>query len=197
VEQGADEGAQAGAAPVVTLTALSILDALELLAGQTVLVVGATGGVGSIVVQLAKAAGATVIASGLSEDEEFLRGLGVEEVLPREGDLIAAARERYPDGVDALVDAVTMHQPTPYDAVLADGGRVASPSNAAGAGPGRSDVMHAAILNRESLERVGRLLADGTVRVPIQQTYELAQAPEALGALGSGHTQGKLAVPVG
>jgi NADPH2:quinone reductase len=82
VEQGADEGAQAGAAPVVTLTALSILDALELLAGQTVLVVGATGGVGSIVVQLApKAAGATVIASGLSEDEEFLRGLGVEEVL--------------------------------------------------------------------------------------------------------------------
>ena len=54
--------AQAGAAPLAALTALAIVDALELSAGQTVLVVGATGGVGSIVVQLAKAAGATVIA---------------------------------------------------------------------------------------------------------------------------------------
>ena len=140
--------AQAGAAPLVTLTALTIIDALELSAGQTVLVVGATGGVGSIVVQLAKAAGATVIAPALPEDDEFLRGLGVDEVLPREGDLVAAVRERYPDGVDALVDAVTPYQPTPYDGVLADGGRVASPTNAAGEGPGRTNVMHAAILNR-------------------------------------------------
>jgi NADPH:quinone reductase len=189
--------AQAGAAPLVSLTALTTVDALELSSGQTVLIVGATGGVGSIVVQLAKAAGATVLASGLPEDEEFLRGLGVDEVLPREGDLVAAVRERYPDGVDALVDTVTMMQPTPYDGALKDGGRVASPSNAAGDGPGRTDVMHAAILNREGLERVAGLLADGTIRIPIQQTYELAQAPEALGALNGGHTQGKLALRVG
>ncbi len=189
--------AQAGAAPLVTLTALTIIDALELSAGQTVLVVGATGGVGSIVVQLAKAAGATVIAPALPEDEDFLRGLGVDDVLPREGDLVRAVRERYPNGVDALVDAVTPYQPTPYDGVLVDGGRIASPTNAAGEGPGRTDVMHAAILNREGLDRVGQLLADGTIKVPIQQTFELAQAPEALGALGGGHTQGKIALRVG
>ncbi|HWT92656.1 MAG TPA: NADP-dependent oxidoreductase [Solirubrobacteraceae bacterium] len=186
--------AQAGAAPLVTLTALATVDALELSAGQTVLVVGATGGVGSIVVQLAKAAGATVIAPGLPEDEEFLRGLGVDEVVPRDGDLVAAVRERHPDGVHALVDAVTSMQPTPYDGALADGGRVASPTNAAGEGPGRTDVMHAAILNRASLERVGALLADGTVKVPIQQTFELTRAHEALAALGAGHTQGKIAL---
>jgi NADPH:quinone reductase-like Zn-dependent oxidoreductase len=189
--------AQAGAAPLVSLTALATVDALELSSGQTVVVVGATGGVGSIVVQLAKAAGATVVAPGLPEDEEFLRGLGVDEVLPREGDLVAAVRERFPDGVHALVDAVTPFQPTPYDAILVDGGRIASPTNAAGEGPGRTDVMHAAILNRESLERVGKLLADGTVKVPIQQTFDLAQAPEALGALNGGHTQGKIALRVG
>ena len=189
--------AQAGAAPLVTLTALTIADALELSAGQTVLVVGATGGVGSIVVQLAKAAGATVLAPAFAEDEEFLRGLGVDEVLPREGDLVAAVRERYPDGVDALVDVVTLYQPTPYDAVLADGGRVASPTNAAGEGPGRTNVMHGAILNRESLERVGQLLADGTVKVPIQQTFELDQAPEAMDALAGGHVQGKIALRIG
>jgi NADPH:quinone reductase-like Zn-dependent oxidoreductase len=188
--------AQAGAAPLVTLTALATVDALELSSGQTVLVVGATGGVGSIVVQLAKAAGATVVAPALPEDEEFLRGLGVDEVLPREGDLVTTARERYPNGVDALVDLVTPYQPTPYDGVLADGGRIASPTNAAGEGAGRTNVSHGAILNRESLERVGQLLADGTIKVPIQQTYELDQAPEALGALSSGHTQGKLALRV-
>jgi NADPH:quinone reductase-like Zn-dependent oxidoreductase len=188
--------AQAGAAPVVTLTALTIIDALELSAGQTVVVVGATGGVGSIVVQLAKAAGATVAAPALPEDEDFLRGLGVDDVLPREGDLVAAVRERYPNGVDALVDAVTPYQPTPYDAILVDGGRIASPTNAAGEGPGRTNVMHAALLNPEGLDRVGQLLADGTIKVPIQQTFELAQAPEALGALGSGHTQGKIALRV-
>jgi NADPH2:quinone reductase len=189
--------AQAGAAPLVTLTALTIIDALELSAGQTVVVVGATGGVGSIVVQLAKAAGATVVAPALPDDEAFLRGLGVDDVLPREGDLVSAVRGRYPNGVDALVDAVTPYQPTPYDAILVDGGRIASPTNAAGEGPGRTNVMHAALLSREGLDRVGQLLADGTIKVPIQQTFELAQAPEALGALGGGHTQGKIALRVG
>ncbi len=186
--------AQAGAAPLAALTALGIVDALDLSAGQTVLIVGATGGVGSLVVQLAKAAGATVIAPALPEDDAFLRGLGVDEVLPRDGDLVAAVRERYPDGVDALVDAVTPYQPTPYDAALADGGRIASPTNAAGEGPGRTNVMHRA--SRESLDRIAQLLADGTITVPIQRTYELAQAPEALRALSTSHTQGKLALRV-
>ena len=186
--------AQAGAAPLAALTAVAIVDALELSAGQTVLVVGATGGVGSIVVQLAKAAGATVLAPAFSEDEEFLQGLGVDEVLPREGDLVATVRERYPDGIDALVDAVTPYQPTPYDAVLAEGGRVASPTNAAGEGPGRTNVMHRA--TRESLDRIAALLADGTIKVPIQRTFDLEQAPEALGTLAEGHTQGKLALRV-
>ena len=186
--------AQAGAAPLAALTALAIVDALELSAGQTVLVVGATGGVGSIVVQLAKAAGATVAAPALAEDEQFLRGLGVDELLPRDGDLVAAARRRYPSGVDALVDAVTPYQPTPYDGVLAEGGRIASPTNAAGEGPGRTNVMHAP--SRHLLDRIAQLLADGTITVPIQQTFELAQAPEALRALAASHTQGKLALRV-
>jgi NADPH2:quinone reductase len=48
----------------------------------------------------------------------------------------------------------------------------------------------------ENLERLRRLLADGTLRVPIQATYELAQAPAALTALATKHTQGKLAVRI-
>jgi NADPH:quinone reductase len=50
---------------------------------------------------------------------------------------------------------------------------------------------------RENLERLGYLLADGTLRVPVQATYELAQAPDALGALATTHTRGKLAIRIG
>ena len=48
----------------------------------------------------------------------------------------------------------------------------------------------------ENLERVAGLLADGSLRVPVQATYELAQAPDALSALATAHTQGKLAVRI-
>ncbi len=53
-----------------------------------------------------------------------------------------------------------------------------------------------ALPSSENLERLGRLLADGTLRVPVQATYELAQAPDALQALGTSQTQGKLAILV-
>ena len=49
---------------------------------------------------------------------------------------------------------------------------------------------------RENLERLGRLLTDGTLRVPVQATFDLAQAPDALTALSTTHTQGKLAIRV-
>ena len=62
-----------------------------------------------------------------------------------------------------------------------DGGRVASPTGAAGEGPGRTMVM--AVPTPENLEHLARLLADGTLRVHVQATYELAQAPDALTAL--------------
>jgi NADPH2:quinone reductase len=183
--------ATAGAAPLAAVTAMMSVDALELSQGDTVLIAGATGGVGSVAAQLAAAAGATVIAPGLPEDEDYLRGLGVAEVLPRDGDVVAAVRERYPDGVDAIVDLVNF-APGTYDAALKDGGRVSSSTNAAGEGPGRTNVMAAP--TPEILERIAQQLADGTLKVAIQQTYDFAEAPDALQALASTHTRGKLAL---
>ncbi len=89
----------AGAAPVAALTALAALDAFELAEGDTILVVGAPGGVGSFFVQLAAAAGANVVAPALPEDREYLRGLGATEVIDRNADVAAHVRENYPDGV--------------------------------------------------------------------------------------------------
>ena len=134
-----------------------------------------------------------MIAPALPEDEEYLRGLGVTDVVPRDGDVAAAVRERHPDGVDAVVDLVN-YAPGFYDAALKDGGRVSSPTNAAGEGPGRTNVMSAP--SNEILSRLARHLADETLNVRIQDTYDLAQAPSGLQALAATHTQGKLALRV-
>jgi NADPH:quinone reductase len=190
------EVGQAGAAPLAALTALAAHDALDPREGTTLLVVGASGGVGSFAVQLAARAGATVLAPGLPEDTAYLRGLGVGEVLERDGDIVAAVRERYPDGVDALVDLVSSDPEAlnAYAAVVRDGGRIASSVGAAGGGPGRANVS--ALPGRDHLERLAGLLEDGTLRVPIQASHPLAQADQALKALTTQHTQGKHAITV-
>jgi NADPH:quinone reductase-like Zn-dependent oxidoreductase len=186
----------AGAAPLAAITALSALDALGVSEGDTVLVVGANGGVGSFAVQLVDSAGATVIAPALPEDEEYLRELGVSEILPREADVAALVHERYPEGIEALLDLVS-YAPEGFDVhaeVLHDDGRGASPLSAAGEGSERHNV--GAVPTSENLQRLARLLEAGTLRVPIQQTYELGRAGEALRALGTEHTQGKRAIQV-
>ena len=186
--------ATAGAAPLAGIAAIAAVDALELSAGDTLLVVGATGGVGSLAVQLAARAGATVIAPALPEDETYLRNLGVTDVLPRDDDLVAQVRERYPDGVNALLDLVS-YSPGSYDATVKPDARIASTAGAAGEGAGRTNVM--AVPSVENLQRLGALLADRSLHVPVQATYTLAQAPEALAAGAATHVQGKIAIQIG
>jgi NADPH:quinone reductase len=130
--------AAAGAAPLAGITAMLSIDAVDLSEGDTVLVVGATGGVGSLAVQLASRGGATVVAPALPEDEDYLRDLGVSELLPREADLAAAARERYADGFDAVLDLVNYGPGVPASLVK-DGGRVASPHRRRRRGPRKDD----------------------------------------------------------
>jgi NADPH:quinone reductase len=186
--------ATSGVAPLAGITAMTAIDALDLSDGDVLLVAGATGGVGSLAVQLAARAGARIIAPALPDDEPFLRELGVTDMLPRDGDIAELVRERHPDGVDALLDLVN-YAPGTYDAALKPTARVASSTGAAGDGPGRTDVMAAPSLG--NLERLAALLADGRLQIPVQATYELAEAPEALSALTGQHTQGKIAIRVG
>ncbi len=188
-----DDLATAGVAALCAITAIGCVDALELSEGNTVLIVGATGGVGTFAVQLAAATGATVIAPALPEDQAYLRELGVTEIVPREGDVAAEVRQRYPDGVDALIDLVS-YAPGIYEAALKAGGGVSSPLSAAGEGPGRTNVM--AVPSPENLERVARLLEAGELEVHIQRTYALEEAGVALSDLAGEHTQGKLAIRV-
>jgi NADPH:quinone reductase len=190
------DAASAGAAPMAAITALSALDALGVSEGDTVLIVGANGGVGSFAVQLAADAGARVIAPALPEDEEYLSELGVSEVLDRDADVAALVHERYPEGIEALLDLVS-YAPEGFDThaeVLHDDGRGASPLSAAGEGSERHNV--GAVPTPENLQRLARLLEARTIWVPVQRTYELEQAGEGLRALTTEHTQGKWAIRV-
>ena len=191
------DAASAGAAPMAAITALAALDALGVSEGDTVLIVGANGGVGSFAVQLADDAGARVIAPALPEDEEYLRELGVSEVLDRDADVAALVHERYPEGIEALLDLVS-YAPEGFDThaeVLKDDGRGASPLSAAGEGSERHNV--GAVPSQENLQRLARLLEARTLWVPVQRIYELEQAGEGLRALATEHTQGKWAIRVG
>jgi NADPH:quinone reductase len=185
------EFASAGAAPLTGITALAAIDALTLSEGETVLIVGANGGVGSFAVQLAARAGAKVVAPALPEDATYLRGLGVDELLDRDGDVAAAVREAHPDGVDALLDLVS-YAPGAFDSALRDGARVASSNGAAGEGPGRVNLM--AVPSGENLHRLAALLDDGTLQVHIHDTFKLERATSALQALAAEHVRGKLAI---
>jgi len=184
---GSLDFAHAGAAPLAGLAAVGAFDALAPGEGETVLVLGAAGGVGSFFVQLAADAGANVVAPALPEDREYLQGLGVHELVDRSGDVAAAVRESHPDGVDAVLDVVSF---TPDASLLREGGRLASLLGAAGEGPGRFNVM--ADRTPANLRRLAELLDAGTLHVQIQRSYGLEQAGEALRALPTTHTQGKL-----
>ena len=181
---------QAGSAPLAGLTAIAAFDALAPSEGETVVVVGASGGVGSFFVQLATAAGASVIAPALAEDEEYLRGLGITDYVDRNSDVAAAVRESHPTGVDAILDVVS----APDASVLKEGGRIASTIGAAGEGPDRFNLV--AEPTPANLQRLAELLDTGRLRVPIQRSYRLEQAGEALEALPKTHTQGKLGLTI-
>lgn len=188
------ELAAAGAAPLAGITALLAVDALDVSEGDTALVVGATGGVGSFAVQLLAHAGVTVIAPALPQDEDYLRGLGVSELIDRGGDVAAAVREHHPDGVDALLDVVS-YAPDGFEAnaaVLKAGGRGATPLSSAGDGPGRTNIM--AVPSPENLERLAEVLDAGVVKVHFQNSYALDEAGDAMHDLAAKHTQGKLGI---
>ena len=196
--EGVDDQ-QAGSLGVAATTARSALDALHLTEGARVLVVGATGGVGSFAVQLAVAGGAHVIASVRPGDEQFVTDLGAAETVDYTGDLGTTVSERYPEGVDCLIDLVN-RDPEAFASLASlvrKGGRAAS----AVGGAGQADEIDGvAVSNVNSnpalLDTVAGMVADGNITVSIRRAYRLADAAEALSDFTNRHTLGKLVIAV-
>ncbi len=197
---GLPDGVDLAAAGVLGLAGTAALQAVDAIApaeGETVLVSGATGGVGAYAVQLAAARGATVIATATPGAEtDFVRGLGASHAVDYTGDVAAQVRAIRPDGVDAVLhfagDAAAL------GAVLVPGGRLAStlimsPDQL----PLPNGRVNAVFANPDAatLDRLAAEVVAGRLTTPIQQTFALDQAGDALAAFAAG-TRGKLAIAI-
>jgi NADPH:quinone reductase-like Zn-dependent oxidoreductase len=186
-----------GSLAVAGTTAESAVDAIAPGEGASVLVLGATGGVGSFAIQLARHRGARVIASVRPGDEGFVTDLGAAETFDYTGDLAAAVRERFPDGLDAVIDVVSPDAGTfgAAAALVRAGGWAVSTRGAAGDSTTMGAVQVAnANGNPGHLAKLARLGADSEVRVPVRRTYPLADAARALEDFTREHTVGKLVI---
>jgi NADPH:quinone reductase-like Zn-dependent oxidoreductase len=193
---------QAASVGLAAVTALVAVEAVEASQGDLVLVVGATGGVGTYTVQIAARHGATVVATGLPEDEEWIRGLGASEVVDYAGDVAEAVREKHPEGVDALIVAVHLGEEFgPIAELVKEGGKIASTVGGADAEAIASRKIGAAnVLGQADpgpYAGVLRMAAEGSLTVPITRTFTFDELPEALGLVGKRRSRGKVAVTIG
>jgi NADPH:quinone reductase-like Zn-dependent oxidoreductase len=187
--------------PLAGVVALRCVEAVKPAAGDRVLVLGAPGGVGSLAVQLAAAAGAHVITSGRGDDEAYLRDLGAAHVIEPGNGLIDEVRARYAAGINGLIDLVD-YRPAflAHAELLVPGGRAASVHRAVDevlfAERGLHGVNVASYPDRALLERLATLAADGSLRTVITGRYTLDQAPAALAAARDEHTRGRLVIEI-
>lgn len=186
------EGAALGLAGTAALAAT---DACAPQSGQAVLVVGATGGVGTQVVQLAVKAGAHVIATAHTDlERQLVTEFGAAEVVDYTGDVSAAVLQFHPQGVDAVVHLAG--DPAPLLAVVRNGGKfistlIGSPEQL----PAERATVVPVYANptQDTLDRVAENHATGHTSVKIQRVYGLDRAPVALADFAGG-TLGKLVI---
>jgi len=203
---------RAGAMPVDAITALRGLDdTLVLERGESVLIFGASGGVGHLAVQLAKRMGARVLAVASGADGvSFAKRLGADAAVDGKSDgddgtaspssVMLAARAFAPNGIDAALITVASRGLDELLTAVRDGGRVAYPNGMEPAPKARRGVTVRAydgVADPAALARLNQLIEAGPFEVHVDRTFTLDQAADAQRALGEHHL-GKIALrPVG
>jgi NADPH:quinone reductase-like Zn-dependent oxidoreductase len=201
---------QAATIPIAGLTALQGLrDAARVARGQRVLVNGASGGVGTFAVQIAKVLGAHVTGVCSAKNVAAVLGLGADAVIDYTRDDFTADSARY----DILLDCVGNHSAAACRRVLTRDGRhvmVGGPSSdwmlgamvSALTAPLVSKVRRQKMIpilaraRRSDLETVGDWVSHGALRPLIERRYALPQLPDAIAQIETGHTTGKLVIIV-
>jgi len=202
---------QAGAVAVAAISALQGLrDKGQIQSGQRVLINGASGGVGTFAVQIAKSFGAEVTGVCSTRNVEIVRSIGADHVIDYTQEDFTLSEQRY----DLMLDVAGNRSWSDCKRVLAEKAIlvvVGGPKKGRWIGPlgqavklrlsslGGSRRVVAPFLakiKKEDLVVLQKLLEAGTVTPVIDRQYSLSEAPEALRYLGEGHAQGKVVITV-
>jgi|SRR5580704_4754564 NADPH:quinone reductase-like Zn-dependent oxidoreductase len=199
---------EAAAVPIAAITALQALrDKGHIHAGQKVLINGASGGVGTFAVQIAKSYGAEVTGVCSTKNLELVRSLGADHVIDYTHEDFTQGTERY----DLIVDTVSTHSVLDYKRVMTPKGVyvmvgstepgnwfgwLAKPLEGMLLGPfvGQQFSMMLAELNPRDLGVLADLMQTGKLKPVIDRRYPLAETAEALRYLEKGHARGKVVI---
>jgi NADPH:quinone reductase-like Zn-dependent oxidoreductase len=184
---------------------LAMRDAGEVGPGTRVLINGASGGVGTFAVQIAKALGANVTGVCSTRNLELVRSLGADHVIDYTREDFTRGTQRY----DLILDNVVNHPPAATARLLTPTGKLIpnSVGNTGGWFAGLPRMARAALMrkrvttvqfvaNREILHAVASLVESGDVKVAIDNVYPLAEAAKAVAHMLGHHAQGKVAITV-
>ena len=200
---------QAASVPVAAITALQGLrDKGKLQAGQKVLINGASGGVGTFAVQIAKSLGAHVTGVCSTRNVDMVRSLGADEVVDYTKADFTRAGQRY----DVILDNVGNHSLSACRRVLTPRGRYVMVGGPKGRWVAPLDRalaatvyswfvsqhvgMFMARMNKEDLGVLRDLMESGKVTPVLDRTYTLSQVPDAIRYLETGHARGKVVIAV-
>lgn len=203
---------QAASVPIAGITALQGLrDEGKLQAGQKVLINGASGGVGTFAVQLAKLLGAQVTGVCSTRNVDLVRSLGADQVIDYTKEDFANGETKY----DVFLDNVPNHplrvcarllQPTGHYIMVGGGspneqgilGPLVRPLKATVLSPFVKPTMGMMLanLNHKDLNYLSELMRDGKLSPVLDRTYKFAELPEAIRYLEGGHARGKIVVKV-
>lgn len=185
----------AGGLPVIVETATRILDHVHIKAGETLLITGASGGVGSAAIQLANHRGAHVIGTASPSKHEYIRSLGAVPTTYEPG-LAGRVEKLAPTGVDAALDLAGAGVIPELISIVGDPTRVVSISDV-------TAPQHGVVFSAKSLDQpehafaeVARLYEQGSFYLRIEQTFTLDQVADAQAMSAAGHVTGKLVITV-
>lgn len=190
---------ESGGIPLVGLTAYqSIFDVGKLKKGQTLLILGASGGVGTLAIQLAKSVGATVIGVASEKNHDYMKKLGADEVIDYSaGHVGKSVKKLTPNGVDLLFHCSRGNSLSECmeTGVLKKDGSVVSITKSKPEPEWHVSYDYVFVEpNAAQLKHIAELADDDKIKVPATKTFALVDAQKALKEVETLHTRGKLVI---
>jgi NADPH:quinone reductase-like Zn-dependent oxidoreductase len=188
---------EAAAVPIVALTAWqALIDTAKLNDGQTILIHGGSGGVGSFAIQIAKARGAKVIATASSANQDLLKQLGADVAI----DYTTQKFEDVTKNVDVVLDSVGKDTLVRSYGVAKKGGFIVSIVGDPDPAELEKHGIHGASIsvepNSSELAEIAKLIDEKKIKVIVSQMFPLSEAAKAQEQVATGHTRGKIVLKV-